>query len=118
MSQISVDSNKYKDVSVDIYLSQKGWHGVKDRLLVWMTTQQGAFTMLPKCTASVSKANVDALGLRAPSPVVDGDPSSVPEAHVQCRRPLAMNGRAHKERTRRVTRESKVAIQASRNISV
>ena len=81
LSQISVDSNKYKDVSVDIYLSQKGWHGVKDRLLVWMTTQQGAFTMLPKCTASVSKANVDALGLRAPSPVVDGDPSSVPEPY-------------------------------------
>ena len=63
-SQMSVDQDKYKEVSVDVYLSQKGWHGLKDRMLVWMTTPRGAFTMLPNCTASVSKGNVDALGLR------------------------------------------------------
>ena len=81
-SQMSVERNKYKEVSVDIYLSQKGWHGLKDRMLVWMSTQNNAFTMLPKCAGSVTKGNVDALGLRAPNPADGGDPSDVPEPYV------------------------------------
>ena len=79
--QIPVDTNKYQELSVDIYLSQKGWHGAKDRLLVWMSTPSGAFTMLPKCAESVTKLNVDSLGLRAPNPSVGGDPSDVPEPY-------------------------------------
>ena len=79
---MSVDQNKYKEVSVDIYLSQKGWHEPNDRMLVWMSTQNNAFTMLPKCAGSVTKGNVDALGLRAPNPADGGDPSDVPEPYV------------------------------------
>ena len=79
---MSVDPNKYKEVSVDIYLSQKGWHEPNDRMLVWMSTQNNAFTMLPKCAGSVTKGNVDALGLRAPNPADGGDPSDVPEPYV------------------------------------
>ena len=48
---------------------------------MWMSTPSGAFTMLPKCTGSVTKHNVDSLGLRAPSPTVGGDPSAVPEPY-------------------------------------
>ena len=81
-SQMSVERNKYKEVSVDIYLSQKGWHEPNDRMLVWMSTQNNAFTMLPKCAGSVTKGNVDALGLRAPNPADGGDPSDVPEPYV------------------------------------
>ena len=79
--QMPVDTNKHQEISVDIYLSQKGWHGAKDRLLVWMSTPSGTFTMLPKCAESVTKENVDLLGLRAPNPSVGGDPSAVPEPY-------------------------------------
>lgn len=76
-----------------IYVAQAGWHEDEDELRAWadVTPEAAAtqhFSLLPNCSATVKRANIDTLGLRDSStpgvaysgaPSAPGDPALLPD---------------------------------------